>query len=336
MKISRSITIFSLLVPIFSLASQTLIGKVINKHTQQPMEMVAVYFDNTTIGTTTNSEGRFSLAYSDAVQSTLVISYLGYKKVLIDDYRAQNNIEVELVEAENALDEVFIEYDDGLTRRQKLRHFRKEFLGTSKFGRSCKIINEDDLVLRYDKHNKTLYASSKKPLDIVNRALNYHLTYDLIDFEISFGYANLKTMEFSVNSVSYLGTSFVALSDSDTKKTIKNRDKAYKGSVQHFMRALYNGTLIEDGYLFGQKRRIVNWYDFFSIADSSENGIKTIILKETLDIYYTIDIRSFIEPKVEEFKIDKYGNYSPVLGVYFGGFMGNQRAGDMLPLGYGM
>ena len=111
-----------------------LTGRVIDKITQQPVETVSVYFNNTTIGTTTNSNGEFSIDYTDAVQSTLVISYLGFEKVLISDYRSQNNISVELVEADNALEEVHLEYDDGLTRRQKLRLFLKGFLGTSKFG----------------------------------------------------------------------------------------------------------------------------------------------------------------------------------------------------------
>lgn len=78
---------------------------------------------------------------------------------MISNYRNQNNITIALIEADNALEEVHLEYGDGLTRRKKLRLFRKEFLGASKFGRSSKIRNEDDLILRYNKQNKALYAS---------------------------------------------------------------------------------------------------------------------------------------------------------------------------------
>ncbi len=91
-----------LLLPYLSF-SQILKGKVLDAATNQPIETVAVYFDNTTIGTSTNEKGEFAITYTDAIQSTLVISYLGYEKVLISDYRTRNNIIIELVEANVAL-----------------------------------------------------------------------------------------------------------------------------------------------------------------------------------------------------------------------------------------
>jgi hypothetical protein len=120
-----------LLLPYLSF-SQILKGTVVDAATRQPIETVAVYFDNTTIGTTTNEKGEFSITYTDAIQSTLVITYLGYQQVLIADYRFLKKITIKRVEANSALNEVYLEYDDGLTRKQKLRLFRKEFLGTSK------------------------------------------------------------------------------------------------------------------------------------------------------------------------------------------------------------
>lgn len=214
---TSKISVFIFLCPLFCF-SQTLTGRVVNKVTRQPIETVAVYFNNTTIGTTTNGNGEFSITYSDAVQSTLVFSYLGYEKVIISDFRKQNNITIELAEALNTLDEVHLEYDDGLTRRQKLQLFRKEFLGTSKFGKSCKILNEDDLILKYDKRTKALYASSNVALKIENKALQYEISYDLIDFEVNFRYVNLNTREFTVKSVLYLGTSFYTDLNAEKKR----------------------------------------------------------------------------------------------------------------------
>lgn len=115
------------------------------------MESVSIYFNNTTIGTTTNAEGDFSIDYYDALRSPLIISYLGYEKIILSDYRSRTFLNVELIESTNQLDEVLISPDDGLTRKQKLEIFREQFLGSSKNGWSCKILNEDDLILRYDK-----------------------------------------------------------------------------------------------------------------------------------------------------------------------------------------
>ena len=227
-----------LLFPLINIA-QTFSGKIIDKKTQQPVETVSVYFDNTTIGTTTDKDGIFSINYTEAIQSTLVISYLGYEKVLISDYRTKNNITIELVEAENELDAVYIDYDDGLTRKQKLRLFRKEFLGTSKLARSCKILNEEDLILRYDKRNRALFVSAKTPVLVENKALQYKVAFEIIDFEVNYRYANLKTNRFTIHSTTYFGTSFYEdLEETNKRKTIKNREKAYKGSVQHFILSL--------------------------------------------------------------------------------------------------
>jgi CarboxypepD_reg-like domain len=329
-------SIIAFILPLFCF-SQTFTGLVLDKLTQQPIETVSVYFDNTTIGTTTNDKGEFSISYTDAVQSTLVISYLGYNKVLISDFRSKNNVVIELVEADNALDEVYLEYDDGLTRRQKLRLFRKEFLGNSKFGKSCKILNEDDLILKYDKRKKDLYASSKVPLKVLNKSLQYEISYDLIDFEVNFKYANLKTKEFTVNSVVYFGTSFYKeLENFKKNKSIKNREQAYGGSVQHFMRSLYNKNLKDEGYLVFYDGFIVNEWSYFTVKAVENTDFKKVSLKENVSILYDKDFQSELQLEIDEFYIDTYGNYTPIIGVYFSGVMGNQRVGDTLPLDYGL
>ena len=130
-KITFILLIFSFLIT----HAQTLKGKVLDATTKAPIESVSVYFDNTTIGTTTNDLGEFSITYNDAVQSTLVISFLGYNKVFITDYRQKENITIELNEAFAQLDEVVINTDDGMSRAVKLKWFRKEFLGKSSNGK---------------------------------------------------------------------------------------------------------------------------------------------------------------------------------------------------------
>ncbi|WP_181897614.1 carboxypeptidase-like regulatory domain-containing protein [Winogradskyella eximia] len=335
MRINKA-SIIAFILPLFCF-SQTFTGRVLDRLTQQPIETVSVYFDNTTIGTTTNDKGEFSISYTDAVQSTLVISYLGYNKVLISDFRSKNNVVIELVEADNALDEVYLEYDDGLTRRQKLRLFRKEFLGNSKFGKSCKILNENDLILKYDKHKKDLYASCKVPLKVLNKSLQYEISYDLIDFEVNFKYANLKTREFTVNSVVYFGTSFYKeLENFKKNKSIKNREQAYSGSVQHFMRSLYNKNLKDEGYLVFYDGFIVNEWSYFTVEAVENTDFKKVSLKENVSILYDKDFQSELQLEIDEFFIDTYGNYAPIIGVYFSGVMGNQRVGDTLPLDYGL
>lgn len=320
-------TLFFILLSTLLNYGQTLSGKVIDTQTNSPLETVSIYFDNTTIGTTTNKNGEFSINYSDAIQSNLVISLLGYETVYISDYRTKNTISIFLKESISELDEVIIDADDGMARAEKLRWFRKEFLGTSAFGKSCKIQNENDLKFRYNKRTRTLIAWSKVPIVVNNKSLQYQVGFDIIDFEIVIGTWRAK-------SVIYAGTTFFKdLDPKQKRRTIKNRESAYQGSIQHFMRALYHKTFDEDGFTFGVKGFKVVPYDYFTIYDTDKLGYKTVTLKQKLDIYYK-DQGSIIQTTVDAFKVDKYGNYAPIQDVLFGGNLGAQRLGELLPIDF--
>ena len=315
--------------------AQTLFGKVVDAQTKEPLEMVSVYFDNTTIGTVTDEKGEFSINYTDAVQSTLVVSILGYEKTYISDYRSKNNITVPLKESVNELDEVYLEYDDGLTRRQKLELFRDNFLGTSKFGKSCKILNEDAIFLKYDRDDKTLTASSSKSLTIINNSLGYTITYDIVDFDIAFRYANPEKNEFAIKSVTYYGTMFFEELDVKRRKRRinKNREIAYEFSILHFMRALYNKSFKAKGFVFSDGSFKISPYKYLSLSDKDEKGLVTARLTKKMGIHYK-GVSSSMYPLAKEFKIDSYGNHYPIKSVLFGGAMGTKRVGDMLPLDF--
>lgn len=310
--------------------SQIVTGTVLDLVTNEPLESVSVYFDNTTIGTSTNDKGKFSITYTEAIQSNLIISFLGYEKVFIVDYRNQNDITILLKESANELDIIVINADDGMTRALKMKKFKQEFLGKSENGKSCKILNENDIKLRYNKRDKTITAWSNVPILVKNKNLQYEISFEIIDFEMTLG-------NWGVSSVGYSGTSFFKDLDTKQKKRItKNRLNTYKGSVQHFIRALYNKQFKEEGYIFGVKGFVVNPYNYFSISIVDDYDCKTITLKEKLDIFYKDTIESIIQTSISEFKIDQYGNYAPIENVLFGGNMGSQRVGDSLPLDYGL
>ena len=62
-------------------------------------------------------------------------------------------------------------------------------------------------------------------------------------------YFEIVIGNWTATSVIYTGTSFYKeLNKSGRKRVLENRKQAYDGSVQHFMRALYNKELEEKGY----------------------------------------------------------------------------------------
>ncbi|MEM1002791.1 MAG: carboxypeptidase-like regulatory domain-containing protein, partial [Bacteroidota bacterium] len=81
--INKAILWVFIMIQLPALWSQTLSGYVYDDKTGLPLETVAVYFDNTTVGTTTSSEGFFTINYSDAIKYNLVISFLGYENIYL-------------------------------------------------------------------------------------------------------------------------------------------------------------------------------------------------------------------------------------------------------------
>ena len=70
--------ILSLLFTISSFSQIVIKGTVY--YEKGPLENVAVYLNNTMLGTTTDKNGEFSIPVKEG-QYELIVSYLGYKKV---------------------------------------------------------------------------------------------------------------------------------------------------------------------------------------------------------------------------------------------------------------
>ncbi|WCO03704.1 carboxypeptidase-like regulatory domain-containing protein [Psychroserpens ponticola] len=147
-----------------------------------------MYFDNTSIGTSTNNKGAFEIKQREGISSALVVSFLGYEKVVIDTYDSNEFYDILLNESIDSLDEIVISTNDGMPREIKLEQFRKQFLGFSKFAKSCKILNEYDVILRYKKSSKELIATAKSPIIIQNEELQYLVCFDIKSFVIEYNF----------------------------------------------------------------------------------------------------------------------------------------------------
>lgn len=321
----------------FSINSQTISGTVLDSKTKTPIETATVYFDNTTLGVITSSDGKFSIKYSDAIKSPLIISFLGYKKQVVTNYRKNNTLMILLEEDYESLGEVVVNTNDGLTRKQKLRFFRREFLGLSRFGKSCTILNEDDIILRYNKKERVLTAHSKAPLRIKNNALQYNLTYDLNSFTLKFNPPTPNQGAFSVKRVGFLGNSYYQnFEDFNKKKALKNRRKAYDGSKLQFMRALYIQKFKDNKYQIYSKNTPVDPWEYFHVELKDNTEIKRVSLSQPLNILFKNWGKSSIEFETSSILIDYYGNYTEADKVLFAGKIAEQRVGDLLPFGYGL
>ena len=233
----------------FSVAQITISGTIYERN--NTLEGAAVYLNNTMLGTTTNSNGTFSIKVKEG-QYDLVISYLGYKKIIypLNTATYKRAIVFVLEEDSNTLDEIIIKKtvcDDEW--RYNLSLFKKEFIGITNLSKDCEILNPTVLHFNFEAKNDKLSAIAKAPLKIKHKGLGYQIIYELEEFTIH------------KNKVIYLGYSrYKKLKGSKRKqrKWQANREKAYQGSSLHFYQSLLKNTSYQDGFIIHQFKRIAN------------------------------------------------------------------------------
>lgn len=332
----------------FFVISQNITGLVLDKN-KEPIIGASVYFDGTAIGTTTDGNGKFTMLLKNRISSPLVISCIGYETKYIKDPfdNLINTIYLSLKPYQ--IKEVVIK-NDPFTRKQKLKIFREQFLGTTKAGKKCIIQNEDDIALNYNHETNTLSASSDKPIVITNVYLGYQLTLNLIDFDIIFNKNSIKSA--NVRSSLFLVTSFFTDISKNQKNITKRRKRSYLGSQLHFFRNLSNNEWENKGFKLFNGSFQVNPDQYFKIIDTldlkkvvierNSKGLKIISSDPEIKIpfvsSFNILYRNRKQSKVifgtNTIFIDKNGNNSSPDLIQFSGEMGEKRVGDLLPLDY--
>ena len=224
-------------------AQFTASGKIVDSATKEPMSGASVYCQNTTIGTTTNKQGEFSLSLKSGGYE-LIISYTGYqtKQVQISHTDAQIPV-IEMVKEEKSLGEVVIkssnEVKDGWEKYGTF--FIEHFIGATPNAAKCVLLNREALKFYFLKKSNKLRVLATDPLQIENRALGYNMRYQLDSFiyyyntDVSLyrGYCLYTEMEGN---------------DSLKRAWAMNRNKTYDGSKLHFMRSYFDSTLVQDGF----------------------------------------------------------------------------------------
>jgi hypothetical protein len=225
-------------------------GRVVNASTNTPIAGCSIFISGTSIGAVSNSEGYFELNNVASGKQELVVSSVGFETVVYPfseaelplNLKVQMNIKVQ--QLSNVTVEPFLE--EGWDKWGKM--FMDNFIGTTSNAAYCRIRNNEKLRFRYYKKSNRVVAYSDEPLIIENKALCYTLRYQLEDFEVNF--KNRTTF--------YLGYTLFEDNTKEGKepkeKWQRRREEAYKGSVMHFMRSLYNNKLLEEGF---EVRRMV-------------------------------------------------------------------------------
>lgn len=314
-----------------SLYAQTVSGTVYDSVTKEPLLGASVYFEGTTIGGISNEQGKFSLYSEITSTSQLVVTYLGYTDAVFT-LSGNKPLTVYLIPKAESLDEVVVTATQLFTRKELLAAFRTQFLGSTKAGQSCEILNEDALRLYYNASKKQLIVKANQVLRVKNPYLGYEIRFRLYDCKISYVSKSIKP--YHVIQSYYAGTSFFVDEKKGVRKYKKRRQEVYEGSSLHFMRTVATETWDEEDFTIYKKGLPTYPKTHFIVSDTL--GIKKVQLTGPVAILYDAKKRSDVRPKYTHYTIDGFGNFNPPDALIFSGLMGRQRLGDALPLDYGL
>ena len=352
----KTIIVTIIILSCIQINAQTLTGLVYDKDTKQPISGAYVYLDGTSIGDATNNTGKYTLTVRQIINTKLVLRHVGYRTIIIEEPFIHLPDTIYMEELMNTLSEIIV-YGDPFSRQQKLRAFREQFLGMTQAGRSCRIVNEDDIQIWFNVPTKTLMASSEQPIEVINEYLGYRTLFTLVDFKIE--YSGVTLARNSIQTTYYAVMSYFTDLRPDDRRIKRRRNDVYEESSRNFFKSLaydpfFSSDTTDNPVFWVYEKDIGTQIDFnsyFTINDTlSQKKIHIpddIIEKDNSGnsllrvnvSHHNSDNRIFryysrVSFFTNNLLVDQYGNIDKIDKVAFEGQMGRARAGNMLPMDY--
>lgn len=367
-KSNTNLLVILLLLPFISIAQIT--GTVLSEATGLPVEGASVYFNNTSIGTSANAAGKFSLPLPDIANAEMIISAVGFQLLVFKPGAAgieNKNIIFKLAQKEEQLKNVLILTD--AVRRKYLAIFETQFLGITEEAAGSSIKNRKDIYFTTGDSKNAFRAYSDTPLVIINKMLGYKISFELAEF--LYDQLNGRTFYYGYTRFDEMG---------DKKRWVKNRKRCYYGSTVHFFRSLIGNRLKEEGYRIylikplhipadsssaGSGGKPASGQNEMAMAvgvtaaqiiepDSSNSGNYKIAIpgklmvqydKEPASKYYLkkstfiagnmpVGFRSYVTVKTPFISLNKMGIINNPADVEYSGYWIYEKAANMLPFNY--
>ncbi len=339
----------TLIIP--QLFAQTTFTGQITDSLNNPVPFASIYLNNTTYGASSDNSGTYSLRVDQEGVYELVVSCIGFnpKSLKVHADNKQHVLNIALSVKPVDLKEVVVE-EKSTNRITNYTHFLSLFLGPTKFARYCTIRNLNDLRLYGKIYGSINRGYSVKPLEIENRALGYHVIYDLRDFSYDY---DSRTIKF------YGPQYFIPMKGSKKQmaRWEENRKAAYYGSCLHFFRKLFSDSALSYGYsLYQCSSEKSDEPDCKASAILGESQLTTGKTSEYKDLFYYRDVKVVYSRLSSEKKKDRLNiknnlensllRFSDTISLYKNGFyyhpydlllggrLGDARIAEMLPYDY--
>lgn len=353
--IRRLLTIGLLFASMFAGAQEkyfSVLGKVVDSATGLPLAGASAFCPSTTYGTVSNADGNFFLRLPYGGYD-LNISYTGYQKQtmrLSQSAQLPDTLVIMLAKQDNTLGEVAVvasnEVPDGFTKYGQF--FLQNFIGTSENAKLCQLLNPEALRFFYRKKTNTLKVLAKEDLRVQNLALGYNIRISLDSFNYDY------------KSTIFQFTASTFFEEIDTTAEVKaqwkkNRARTYLGSRLHFMRAYYNNTVEDEGFVVEKLGLGDEGTKITSLYDSTQIERDSSVVNVLWDGRYRVSYKKVLPDPVflkeyklpsntraqitlldvnEGFTIEQNGYFYDQYDVMNGGYWSWKKVSELLPYDY--
>jgi hypothetical protein len=162
-------------------------GTVRDKATGNPLVLAHIFIANTSVGATSDAEGRFLLKEVPPGDFTIVCTIVGYVPftgLITVTPGSLFEVNFELEESEYILEEVSISDKEDKKWRKQFDLFERELMGDVPNADRCEIMNPWVVNFEEKTFDDTFLASAHEPLVIHNRYLGYKIHFLLTSFKI--------------------------------------------------------------------------------------------------------------------------------------------------------
>ncbi len=333
-------------------------GKVVDDSTNLSLPFTNIFIANSTIGTFTDSTGRFQIKDVPYGIHKFVASIVGYVPQIVTMHitdTTAHNIVFRLKLQNIQLLSVNIEGSEPKEWKLHLQKFLTEFFGSTSNAKKCKLLNPEVLDFAEDERTSEFVATVREPLIIENHALGYRLSY------------YLKYFKYTKKALQFFGEAkFDQLDAKNAEELLRwkeNREDTYYGSRRHFFSTLFHKTSKEKGFNVTSVSNVKNQRpDFYKIETGSYINIsgsyrteekvnpddfvvdgasiyeKKLFFPGSLQVTFS---KGLFDSKISQVELEQSlitiysnGEIAEPLGVLTSGYWSTQRAAELLPWDY--
>jgi hypothetical protein len=327
-------------------------GRVRNARTGEPLDNVNIFLANTTIGTSSDVNGRFTISTIPVGSYELVFSSVGFDRIshvvrIVRNDSIFLSIILEPHDVQFGEVEVSAARDDNWN--YNLRLFKDAFVGKGRFSDKCVILNPQVLEFRFDKKTDSLVASTDSIIHIQNLALGYFLHIALDEFR----------WDVRSEAGHYLFHLYFEEMKAHTRQEStswgENRRLAIDGSLKQFLWGLYRGEIaVEKFSMFtgpkvelvqGQSHRVdaqdfeseqlegvpLKWISFPEYLRVEGGKLASALVHNEWVEYHTGI--SLLHARESNILVDSLGNLFDPLSLEISGAWAMNRVSELLPKG---